>query len=325
MAGGPSGPALVVAASRAGHFAQLAAGYKTAAAMMAEVRAVREAGVDQFGVNLFVPNPHPVAPEIYAAYARSLLPTATRLSFTEAWAALREDDDDWSEKISALRSEPVPVVSFTFGLPDSADIDALHDVGTIVIQTVTSPAEARISEQAGIDVLVVQGSAAGGHSAIWDANQFPGDIPLPELVAQVASTVGLPLVAAGGIATAADVHASLAAGAAAVAVGTAVIRAVESGASVLHKNALADPQFTETAVTRAFTGRLARALVNDFVRDHDTDAVSGYPAIHHLTRPLRAHATAAGDPSVLNLWAGQGWQSSREAPVAAILAGLLRE
>lgn len=120
MAGGPSRPELVIAAARAGHFAQLAAGYKTADAMSAEIRQVREAGVDLFGVNLFVPNPHPVVRDDYDAYAESLRATAQRVGYAGDPAALREDDDDWDAKIAALLADPVPVVSFTFGLPPSA-------------------------------------------------------------------------------------------------------------------------------------------------------------------------------------------------------------
>jgi NAD(P)H-dependent flavin oxidoreductase YrpB (nitropropane dioxygenase family) len=107
-----------------------------------------------------------------------------------------------------------------------------------------------------------------------------------------------------------------------VAVGTAVLRSPESGASAVHKDALADPRHDRTALTRAFTGRVARALVNRFVAEHDAAAPVGYPALHHLTRPLRAAATAAGDPSAVNLWAGTGWRHASADPAAVTLARL---
>lgn len=325
MAGGSSNVSLVTAAAAAGHFSQLAAGYKTTDAMMREIHEVRDAGVDLFGVNLFVPNPHPIAPDAYDTSARALLRTAERLHHQAAPVALREDDDEWDAKIAALVEEPVPVVSFTFGLPPAAAIDVLHRAGSVLMQTVTSVDEARRAEAAGVDVLAVQGFAAGGHSGIWDADAVPADVPLTQLVAEIAAAVSLPFVAAGGIATAADVHAARQAGASAVGVGTAVLRAPESGASSLHKDALVDPQYTATTLTRAFTGRPARALVNQFVLDHDAASSSGYPALHHLTKPLRAAAVAAGDASALNLWAGQHWQSTREAPLTTILAALLAD
>ncbi|SKB10387.1 nitronate monooxygenase [Aeromicrobium choanae] len=323
MAGGPSTPRLVIAAARAGHFAQLAAGYTSAEAMTREVREVRAAGTELFGVNLFVPNVHPITAEANEVYARSLAPTAARLHHEAAPVALREDDDAWDAKIAALVAEPVPVVSFTFGLPSAAVLEALRRAGSVLVQTVTSSQEARRAEAAGVDAVLVQGFAAGGHSGVWDADASPADVPLPQLVEEVAGAVSLPLVAAGGIASSRDVELALAAGASAVTVGTAVLRTPESGASDLHKNALADPQYTSTTHTRAFTGRPARALVNRFVLDHDKAAPSGYPALHHLTRPLRAAAVAANDSSALNLWAGEQWRHATSAPVAEVLGALL--
>lgn len=322
MAGGPSRPELVIAAARAGSFAQLAAGYKTAAAMSDEIRQVQSAGVAVFGVNVFVPNVRPVDPDDYTAYAQSLQTTADRLGYSGGLAAPREDDDDWHAKIDAFVAHPVPVVSFTFGLPSVDVIDRLRAAGTITIQTVTSVDEALRSERAGIDILMVQGYAAGGHSGIWQPDVLPDDLPLTDLVSAVRAATRLPIAAAGGIATAGDVHAALAAGAAAAAVGTAVLRSPESGASAVHKDALADPAYNETKLTRAFTGRPARALVNRFILDHDATSISGYPAVHHLTRPLRQAAMQAGDASALNLWAGAGWRSARDAAVADILTEL---
>ena len=121
---------------------------------------------------------------------------------------------------------------------------------------------------------------------------------------------------------AAGLDAVLRAGAAAAQLGTAFLRTDESGARQLHKDALADPHFTRTRLTRAFTGRWARALENEFVRDHP-EAPAAYPAVHHLTAPIRAAAAAAGDAERLNLWAGTGWQQAQAGPVAGILDGLL--
>ena len=100
------------------------------------------------------------------------------------------------------------------------------------------------------------------------------------------------------------------------------LRAHEAGTGAVHRAALADPAFDRTALTRAFTGRPARALVNAFLERHDAHAPAGYPAIHHLTRPMRAAAAAAGDASRLHLWAGEGWLEAREAPITEILADL---
>lgn len=318
MAGGPSTPELVVAASAAGAFAQLAGGYKSAEALGAQVDAVRSRGVDAFGVNLFVPNVHPIADVDYATYADRI---RDDLGSAPVPAKV-EDDDAWEEKVALLLESRVPVVSFTFGLPDRAVIAALVAAGIVTMQTVTSVDEARAAEAAGIDALILQGAAAGGHSGIWAHDVLPAELPLVDLLAQLRAATELPIVAAGGVSRRAHVRALLETGADAVAVGTAVLRAHEAGTSATHRSALADESFDRTTLTRAFTGRPARALVNRFVERHDAEAPSGYPALHHLTRAMRADAAAAGDSARLHLWAGRGWRDGRAASVADILADL---
>ena len=320
MAGGPSSTELVVNASRAGHFAQLAAGYKTPAAMSAEIGEVRAAGVEVFGVNLFVPNGVAISEAEYRAYAERLAPTAREMGVE--LPGLQEDDDHWEAKLDALLADPVTLVSFTFGLPEADPIRRLRAAGSFTLQTVTSVTEAVAAEEAGVDGLAVQGFAAGGHSGIWDGHSLPSDLPLPDLVRSVRAVTALPVVAAGGLSRPEHVGELLAAGADAVSVGTALLRTDESGASQTHRDALADPAFDHTVLTRAFTGRPARALANDFTREFD-NAPAGYPALHHLTRGIRAASASAGDASRVHLWAGQGWREVRSGPVAEALAALL--
>jgi NAD(P)H-dependent flavin oxidoreductase YrpB (nitropropane dioxygenase family) len=261
-------------------------------------------------------------PDAYRRYAASLRADAERYGI-DALPDLTEDDDHYPDKVALLLEDPVPVVSFTFGLPSVDVVGRLRQHGSVVLQTVTSPSEARAAAERGADAVVVQAAAAGGHSGIFDAAALPPDVPLPALVGAVRAVVDLPVIGTGGVGSAADVAAALAAGAAAVAVGTAVLRSPEAGTSAVHRAALADPAFSRTALTRAYTGRPARGLVNRFLEDHDGEAPVGYPAVHHLTRPIRVAAAAAGDPSAVHLWAGTRWRAAREAPVAEILAGLL--
>lgn len=328
MAGGTSTPGFVAAVHAAGGLGFLAAGYKGVPAMQADIRSARDLGV-RFGMNVFVPDPAQRAPSPAVrarleAYCSELRADAERYGVT--LPALRfDDDDEWQGKIDALLEDPVELVSFTFGLPGTDVVRALKRAGSSVLATVTSPAEALQAAGQGADALVVQHSNAGGHSAAFQPgppDATPPSLTTAELLAQVRSAVELPLVAAGGIMDAAGMEAVLAAGAQAAQLGTAFLRADESGARQLHKHSLASPHFTKTRLTRAFTGRQARALENEFVRDHP-DAPDAYPAVHHLTAPLRAAAAAAGDAERLNLWAGTGWQRARSGPVADILAGLL--
>ncbi|WP_049560816.1 nitronate monooxygenase [Nonomuraea sp. SBT364] len=315
MAGGPSTPALVAAAARAGGLGFLAAGYQAPRALAGQIDAVRARGVP-FGVNLFAPNPVPISTRAYRAYAAVVQPEADRYGLELPGAHPVEDDDAWTDKLDLLLSSPVPWVSFTFGLPGRAVVTALRDAGTTVLQTVTSAGEARRAADAGVDALVVQAAAAGGHSATLTPAEPPPSLPLPELIAEVRRAAGLPIIGAGGIATADDVAATIRAGAEAAMVGTVLLRAVESGASGPHQAALTDPAFDGTVVTRAFTGRPARALRNDFVDRFDAVAPAGYPALHHLTSPLRKAATAAGDTRLIHLWAGTGHRHARAEPVA---------
>jgi nitronate monooxygenase len=128
------------------------------------------------------------------------------------------------------------------------------------------------------------------------------------------------MIAAGGIADGAAVGAVLCAGAVAAQIGSALMLAPEAGTSEAHRAALRGGG--HTALTRAFSGRQARGIVNRFMREHDDAAPAAYPAVHHMTTPLRAAARAAADPEAVNLWAGQAYTLAREAPAAEIVAEL---
>ncbi|MFV5998778.1 nitronate monooxygenase [Streptomyces sp. NPDC056231] len=190
MAGGPSTPALVTAAARANGLGFLAGGYRTADALAEQIARVRSDGVS-FGVDLFAPNPLPIDPEAFRRYARAIAPEAQTHDVDVQAVGIVEDDDHWSEKIDLLLSDPVLVVSFTFAVPDVAVIASLRAAGTLVVQTVTSPEEARLAAEAGADVLAVQASAAGGHSGTFTPQRIPAAIPLPDLLAQVRQEVSL--------------------------------------------------------------------------------------------------------------------------------------
>lgn len=320
MAGGPGSVALVTAAAAAGTLGFLAAGYKSAAAVGAEISAVRKI-TDRFGVNVFAPSQLPVDPAAFRRYAEDIGGDAATYGLDLAAAEPIEDDDDWQPKIDLLVSDPVAVVSFTFAVPTRDVIAALQRVGTTVVQTVTTPDEARRAAAAGCDALVVQGSAAGGHSGILDPRQALSTLPLPDLVAGVLAGVDLPVLAAGGVSTPEQAQQAMSAGAAAVVVGTALLRTPDSGTSPVHRAALIDPA-RESVITRAFTGRPARGLGNGFIARHEAAAPYGYPALHHLTSPMRKAATAAGDPERVNLWAGVNHRAASDQPAESVLKHL---
>jgi NAD(P)H-dependent flavin oxidoreductase YrpB (nitropropane dioxygenase family) len=316
MAGGPSGPALVRAVTAAGGFGFLAAGYKAPDAVAAELADLRDGG-RPFGVNVFVPGPASIDEAAFRRYAQTIAGEGEPYGLDLGDAEPLSDDDHWADKIDLLVANPVPVVSFTFGVPPADVVAALRRVGTRVLVTVTSADEARAAGD--VDGLVVQGSAAGAHSGTHDPARQLVETRLTDLIQQVRAVTDRPLVAAGGLATSAQVREVLTLGAGAAMVGTALLRTDESGASQLHKDALADPARTRTVLTRAFTGRPARGLLNGFIERNDAFAPVGYPAIHHLTRPLRAAALKAGDAERVHLWAGTGYALARTGPVADLV------
>jgi len=321
LAGGAATPALVAAVSDAGGIGFVGAGYRTAADTAAQIDAVRALTGAPFGVNVFVPRHDPVDAAALGAYLERLGPEAERLGV--AVGEPRDEDDDWGAKIALLLAAGVPVVSFTFACPPAETVAALRAAGSEVWVTVTSPAEGRGARDAGADALVCQGAEAGGHRGSFDDRDDAEALGLLALLRLVAGEVNRPLVAAGGIADGASVAAVLAAGASAAQLGTAFLRAAEAGTPPAYREALGEE--TPTALTRAFTGRTARGLVNRFLSEHSTAAVTAYPQVHHATAPLRAAARARGDAGGFNLWAGQAHRLAREAPAAEIVRRLARE
>jgi nitronate monooxygenase len=324
MAGGPTTPELIAAAASAGALGFVAAGYKTASAVRAEVDAVTSATGEPFGVNVFVPGEPAADRAALERYLAAIAADAREIGAVTGLAAW--DDDDWDAKIADLIAHPVPIVSFTFGCPAAEIVSALRASGSSVWVTVTDQDEAAQAAAGGADCLCVQGSEAGAHRGTFanvvgpSLEAGPG---LLDLLAAVRGVTGLPLVAAGGIMNGGGVAAVLASGAVAAQCGTAFLRCPESGANPAHKAALADPRFTGTAVTRAFSGRPARGLVNRFMLDH-ADAPAAYPEINNATRPIRAAAAAAGDLDRLSLWAGQGYRSATTRAAGEVVDLLLR-
>ncbi|MEU2544434.1 nitronate monooxygenase [Streptomyces roseolus] len=327
MAGGASCPELVGAVAEAGALGFLAAGYKTAGSLYQEIKQVRGLTGQPFGVNVFMPQTDPGAdPAAIEVYRHQLAGEAgwyrTALGETDDGR-----DDGYESKLAILLEDPVPVVSFTFGCPKPETFEAFARAGTYTIVTVTSAEEARTAQAAGADALCVQGVEAGGHQGTHrddPADEQPGT-GLLALLAQVGEAATLPLVAAGGLMRGAQIAAVLAAGAGAAQLGTAFLVCPESGAHPLHKRALTDPLFHRTALTRAFSGRPARGLVNRFMREHGPYAPAAYPEVHHLTAPLRKAAATAGDAQGMALWAGQGHRLARELPAGELVRVLAAE
>jgi nitronate monooxygenase len=333
MAGGPSTPELAAAVSDAGGLGFLAGGMLSANALYEQIADVWARTPRPFGVNLFVP----ASANTYAAgpgrlvgpdreravrdYRARLAEEAARLG-VELPEPRPEDVDDWDRKLDIVIRERVPVVSFTFGVPSIDDVHEIQRSGTEVVATVTDLDEARVAVAADVDGVCVQGPDAGGHRGTLDEGKEPSNDDLVDLIRAVRAQVDVPIIAAGGVATPERLTEVRAAGADLVQIGTLLLLTPEAGTHLVHRRALSDPAFTQTAVTRAFSGRLARSLVNDFVRAHDGQAPAVYPEVNHVAQALRRASAEADDPSCFALWAGTGWRQARPVPAAVVVKDL---
>jgi nitronate monooxygenase len=316
MAGGVSTTALVRAAAEAGTAGFLPAGYLTPEAVEGHLRELRAAG-HPYGLNIFVPSGTAPGGAAVEAYRARLAPEADRYG-VELPPLRLHDDDHFAAKVELAVAAAPAWVSFTFGIPDAAVVDALRRAGSTVLITVTDADEARQAVAAGADAVVAQGGSAGGHSATTRPGSYLGNRGTADLVREVRAAVPVPVVAAGGVGSAADVAGLLAAGATAVQVGTMFLLAAEAGTREAHRAALGGDG-ASTVVTRAFTGQPARGLRNRFTDTYSADAPIAYPAVHHLTAPIRAAAARAGDAGALNLWAGTAFEQARPGTCREIL------
>ena len=315
MAGWVSTTALVRAAAEAGAGAFLPAGYLAPEVVEAGLAELRGTG-PAYGLNIFVPSPPPPDLGALEAYRTLLAPEADRYGVDLPALRLADDDHFTAEVDLALAAAPA-WVSFTFGVPSAGVVRALRRAGSTVLVTVTGADEARHAVAAGADAVVAQGGSAGGHSATTRPASYRGDTSTADVVRRVRAAVGVPVAAAGGVGSAADVHDLLAAGATAVQAGTMFLVAEEAGTKPPHRAALGTA--TSTVVTRAFTGQPARGLRNRFTDAYSAAAPVGYPAVHHLTAPLRAAAARAGDAGALHLWAGTAFARAQPGTCREIL------
>lgn len=320
MSGGVSTPELAAAVSNAGGLGFLAAGYKSTEQVKNEIQALKKLTSKAFGVNTFVPNNEVIDQEELNAYRNKIEKEAVKLGTT--LGVTYDDDDEFQAKIRLFIEEKVPVVSFTFGCPSADVIKELQLNGTYVIVTVTTLLQAILAVNAGADALCLQGIEAGGHRATFTNDQTGAqEFSLFEFISVIRQNIQLPIIAAGGLMNGEDIQQALKAGASAVQLGTAFLLCPESGTNPVYRKALQNPRFSETAITRAFTGRRARGLVNDFLTAYTDMAPAAFPYIHQMTKPLRQ----TNNEEYMSLWAGTGFKQCRELPAGELMKVLMEE
>ncbi len=326
MAGGPSTPELCAAVADAGGLPFLAAGYLEPAALQQKIAALTALTSAPFGINLFAPEcaNSPQQRDEYQRY-RDFLQREVSIPGQLLQQPCQWTDDFFAEKLAIALSSPARFISFTFAFPPQKVMTQLQRAGKKVILYATSRAgiEAIISH--GADIIGIQGNNAGGHSvkvAGYDSDEV---LELTTLVEYARTVTDKPIFAGGGVTGACDVSAILAAGATAVQVGTLFLDATEAGTRKTHRQALRELNDRQTVITRAFSGKTARAITNAFTEQCAAVAPALYPQIHYLTAKLRAGADADDNMENLNLWAGTGFKYCTHRPAADILLSLLPE
>ncbi|RXZ45322.1 NAD(P)H-dependent flavin oxidoreductase [Crenobacter cavernae] len=326
MAGGATTPALVAAISQAGALGSLAAALLSPEAIGPQCAAIRALTARPFAVNLFVLDAPRVDEAAIALALEALAPLHAELGIAPPESPARWCQP-FAEQLDALIAARPAVASFTFGMLDKDQIERLHAAGVTVIGTATHLAEGEAWVAAGADAVCAQGAEAGGHRGTFIGDERDALIGTLPLVSQLAASLPVPVIAAGGLMDGRDIAACLALGAAGAQLGTAFLRCPESGVSALWKTKLAEAGDTATRLTRAFSGRYARGLSNAYMeRLAGLEArLPAYPVMNALTGPMRAAAAEQGRADLLSLWAGQGAAKSRALPAAELVATLKAE
>jgi nitronate monooxygenase len=298
---------------------------------IAEVAAgIRRLTSGPFALNLWVPlaaelEPPPTADQ-YAATVALLRPfydtvSAEPPSFDDVVKGIGGKFD---RQVAAVLAARPAVFSFIFGIPSAEVLRECRRLGIVTLGTATNVVEAEALDAAGVDAIVASGSEAGGHRASF-LRPAAESLAVSALIPQVADRVGAPVIAAGGIVDGRGAVAAMVLGADGVQVGTAFLATHESGASPLHKRALVEPTERSTILTRVFTGRYARGIVNRYVRDmlqHEA-VLPAYPWQNRMMSPISRAATSAGAADLMPLWAGQNVPLVTLRSVSQVMAFLV--
>jgi len=323
---GASTPKMAVAAASAGGMGSLGCAMQTVEQVTQDMRQILQHTNRAINLNFFVHTPPCAAPQKAAAAQDRLelwykrfdagdmpAPKATHYPF----------DDAMCDAVIKLTPR---VVSFHFGLPDAVMIAALKNAGIIILSSATSVAEARYLEENGADAIIAQSYEAGGHSG-WFLPRGNAEVAgTMALVPRIVDAVNVPVIAAGGIADGRGIAAALMLGAAGVQIGTAFLATPECMASETHKNALLSASGDDTMMSKAFSGRRARTLVNKYASEMaNVDDWPDFPIMNTLTGPIRKASAKADSPDAIALWSGQAVGLIRAASTTEVFEKLLAE
>jgi nitronate monooxygenase len=322
---GAQDSALAVAVSNAGGLGSLPCAMLSRDTMQTELAAVARGTRKPFNVNFFCHAPPASDPDAEAAWRAALSPYYRELGIDPesipSGPGRVPFDSETAETLAPFKPA---VVSFHFGLPSADLVAQVKSWGSTILSSATTVTEARWLEERGVDAIIAQGLEAGGHRGMFLSNDLTTQVGTLALVRQIVQTVGIPVIAAGGIADAAGVAAAMALGAIGVQVGTAYLLCPEATTSAVHRAALKSEASRHTALTNVFTGRPARGIVNRFIRElGPISAVApAFPLAATAVAPLRARAEGQGSGDFSQMWAGQNPSGCREVPAADLTRAL---
>lgn len=325
MAGGITTPELVAAVSNAGGLGSLAAGYLSPSDIRESIRQIRALTSKPFAVNLFIPAAYYVTLDDMKCARDVILRVCAELK-------IKIDLVDepyvphFEEQMEIVEQENVSVFSFTFGVLSDDWIKKMKRNHVILMGTATTLSEAQMLEKQGIDVVVAQGSEAGGHRGSFLGTAANSLVKLPHLIPQLFKNMTIPIVAAGGIMDGHAIVAALKAGASAVQMGTAFLSCDESGADTNYKQTILNSP-VDTALTRSFSGKFARGIRNNFITQMELhqDSILDYPIQHALTSSMRKKSRDMGCIDFMSMWAGQFAHLSRKLKANVLMAQLIDE
>ena len=318
--------ALALAVSRAGALGSLPCAMLGLEQMRAELTLLRQSG-RPYNVNFFCHTPPAPDPAQDAAWRTALAPYYREFSIDPALAPTSAGRAPFSPQAAELLEEfRPPVVSFHFGLPSPDLLSRVKSTGAVIVGCATTIDEALWLEQRGVDAIVAQGLEAGGHRGMFLTADLSTQMGTFALLPQIVHAVKIPVIAAGGIADASGVAAALALGAVAAQIGTAYLRCPEATTSRLHRAALESSASRHTTVTRLFSGRPARGIVNRLIRDLGAmnEIAPAFPLAAVPLGPLRAKAESLGDDGFSPLWCGQNAAGCQDLPAADLTRRLVQ-
>ncbi|GJI89246.1 MULTISPECIES: NAD(P)H-dependent flavin oxidoreductase [Duganella] len=325
-AGAGNTPAQVAAVSNAGGLGTLACSLLSPDTIREQTAQIRALTDKPFCLNFFVQGmPEPDPAEVARA-VEWLKPLWSSLGWTELPAPAKwcEDFAAQFETLIALRPA---VASFTFGILSEAQIRRLHDAGILVVGTITHADEALAWQSRGADAVIASGTDAGGHRGTFIGAQEDAKLTTFELLPTVVAAVHIPVIAAGGIMSGADIKRALDGGAQAVQMGTAFLVTDECAINPHYRQRLLTAGDHPTRLTRTFSGRYARGLENRLMRELAPveKQLPAYPIQNALTTPIRAEAAKRGDTELMSLWCGTGVSRARPMPAAKLVETLIAE